>query len=223
MSIRIIVAEDVDVLREELVFRLNDQLDMEVVGEASTGAQAVLLAREREADVALLDIEMESIRAGIEAAARIHPEKPDMKIIYLTAHDSDDMILTAMATGAVDYFVKGNEDEALFSHIRMAYRGTPMMSGRAQGVVLREYSRLRRNEASLLYFVNTLSLLTPTERELIRYLLLGMNARQISEARVVELDTVKSQIHSIRNKFGCGRTKEIVNQIRALGLEYLFR
>ena len=135
---------------------------------------------------------------------------------------NDDMILTAMATGAVDYFVKGSDNDELYRHIRMAYEGNPIMSAHTQEVMLREYSRLRRNEFSLLYFVNTLASLTPTERTLIRYLLQGLNARQISEIRVVGIETVKSQIHSIREKFGCTRTKEIVAFIRQLGLEHLF-
>ncbi len=223
MSIRIIAAEDNDVLREDLCQALSRQPDFEVVGAAASGARAVELALAEEFDVILLDIEMESVQAGIDAAARIHPQKPEVKIIYLTAHDNDDMILTAMATGAVDYFVKGSDNESLFRHIRMAYEGNPIMSGHTQEVMLREYSRLRHNEMSLLYFVNTLASLTPTERELVRYLLQGLNARQISEVRVVGLDTVKTQIHSIREKFGCGRTKEIVTRIRDLRLEHLFR
>ena len=222
MTIRIIVAEDHDVLREDLVQQLSGQPDFQVVAQAASGAEAVKVARETEFDVILLDIEMEHIHAGIEAAGKIHAEKPEAKIIYLTAHDNDDMILTAMASGAVDFFVKGNDEQWLYKHIRMAYSGNPIMSEHTQSVMLREYSRLRRNEVSLLYFVNTLSRLTPKERELIRYLLQGLNARQISEIRCVELDTVKSQIQSIRSKFGCSRTKEIVAQIRALGLEYLF-
>lgn len=222
MAIRIIAAEDNEVLREDLVTELSRQPDFEVVAAVSSGAAAVEAALETEFDVILLDIEMESMRAGIDAAARIHPAKPQAKIIYLTAHDNDDMILTAMATGAVDYFVKGNKDEWLYKHIRMAYSGNPIMSEHTQAVMLKEYSRLRRNETSLLYFVNTLSRLTPTERELVKYLLQGLNARQISEVRYVGLDTVKSQIHSIREKFGCSRTKEIVALIRGLDLEYLF-
>lgn len=223
MSIRIIVAEDNDVLREDLCRELDRQPDFQVAADVASGAEAVRAALSVDFDVILLDIEMESIQAGIDAAARIHPQKPQTKIIYLTAHDNDDMILTAMATGAVDYFVKGGSDELLFQHIRMAYEGNPIMNEHTQAVMLREYSRLRRNESSLLFFVNTLSLLTPTERELVRYLLQGLNARQISEVRVVGLDTVKTQIHSIREKFGCSRTKEIVTQIRDLGLEHLFR
>ena len=223
MSIRIIIAEDNDILREDLRCELNCEPDLEVVADVATGAAAVQAALELEFDVILLDIEMETVQAGIDAATQIHPQKPQAKIIYLTAHGSDDMILTAMATGAVDFFVKGNSDEQLLRHIRMAAGGTPIMSEHTQAVMLQEYSRLRKNEESLLYFIHTLSLLTPTERELVRYLLQGLNPRQISEVRMVEKDTVKGQIRSIREKFGCSHTKEIVARIRSLGLEHLFR
>ena len=221
--IRVLVVDDMQPICRRYEKLINQEEDMEVVGLAFSGAEALEMVRTLEPNVVLMDIEMETIQAGIDAAAAIHPQKPEAKIIYLTAHDNDDMILTAMATGAVDYFVKGSQDEWLFEHIRMAYAGNPTMSEHTQRVMLREYSRLRRNETSLLYFVNTLSLLTPTERELVRYLLQGLNARQISEVRVVGQDTVKTQIHSIREKFGCSRTKEIVLRIRELGLEYLFR
>ena len=141
MNIRIIVAEDNDVLLEDLCQELNGQPDFQVVATTSSGVGAVEAALAMEFDVILLDIEMETIQAGIDAAAAIHPQKPEAKIIYLTAHDNDDMILTAMATGAVDYFVKGSQDEWLFEHIRMAYAGNPTMSERTQRVMLQEYSR----------------------------------------------------------------------------------
>ena len=223
MSIRIIIAEDNDVLREDLCSELSREAELEVVASVASGAAAVQAALQMEFDVILLDIEMDSSQAGIDAAAQIHVQKPQAKIMYLTAHDSDDMILTAMATGAVDFFVKGNPNKWLLRHIRMAAAGTPIMSEHAQAVMLQEYSRLRKSEESMLFFVHTLSLLTPTERELVRYLLQGLNLRQISEVRMVSKDTVKSQIRSIREKFGCAHTKEIVAQIRTLGLEHLFR
>ena len=174
-------------------------------------------------DIFLMDIEMEQVDAGIRAAEKIRAADPDAKIIYLTAHETENMVVVAMATGAVDYVVKGGREDELFRHIRMAYAGQPLLSPQIQGIVMKEYTRLRRSENNLLFFINNLSRLTPTERELVRYLLQGLNARQISEVRVVAQDTVKTQIHSIREKFGCARTKEIVLRIRELGLEYLFR
>ena len=222
MSIRILVAEDFTLLREDMCEVLSLQPDFQVVGSAASGAEAVELAARVPYDILLMDIEMEQVNAGILAAEKIRDADPEAKIIFLTAHETENMITVAMATGAVDYFVKGSDNELLYRHIRMAYAGTPIMSAHTQEVMLREYSRLRRNEFSLLYFVNTLASLTPTERTLIRYLLQGLNARQISEIRVVGIETVKSQIHSIREKFGCTRTKEIVAFIRQLGLEHLF-
>ena len=222
MNIRIIVAEDNDVLLEDLCQELNGQPDFQVVATTSSGVGAVEAALAMEFDVILLDIEMETIQAGIDAAAAIHPQKPEAKIIYLTAHDNDDMILTAMATGAVDYFVKGSQDEWLFEHIRMAYAGNPTMSERTQRVMLQEYSRLRRSEKSLLFFINNVSQLTPAERSLVRYLLDGMKVKDIAAARCVEVVTVKTQIKGLLRKFGCTRTKEIVEMIHELGVEHLF-
>ena len=220
---KILLADDFALLREDLCETLGAQPDMEVVGAAESGAQVQEMAQKLDFDVLLIDIEMENTTAGIRAAENILAEKPDAIVIFLTAHETENMILMSMGAGAVDYVVKGCPDEELLEHIRKAYEGEPMLDARVQHMVLKEYSRLRHNETSLLYFVNTLSLLTPTERELVRYLLQGLNARQISEVRVVAQDTVKTQIHSIREKFGCARTKEIVLRIRELGLEYLFR
>ena len=90
MNIRIIVAEDNDVLLEDLCQELNGQPDFQVVATTSSGVGAVEAALAMEFDVILLDIEMETIQAGIDAAAAIHPQKPEAKIIYLTAHNNHD-------------------------------------------------------------------------------------------------------------------------------------
>ena len=101
------------------------------------------------------------------------PCKPDTIVIFLTAHETENMILMSMGAGAVDYVVKGCPDEELLEHIRKAYEGEPMLDARVQHMVLKEYSRLRRSEKSLLFFINNVSQLTPAERSLVRYLLDG--------------------------------------------------
>ena len=222
MNIRIIVAEDNDVLLEDLCQELNGQPDFQVVATTSSGVGAVEAALAMEFDVILLDIEMETIQAGIDAAAAIHPQKPEAKIIYLTAHDTDRMILTAMATGAVDYIVKGCSDEELLTHIRAAAAGHPMLDAKIQNMVFKEYSRLRASEKSLLFFINSVSKLTSAERALVRLLLDGKKVREIAEIRCVEVVTVKTQIKGLLRKFGCARTKDIVELIRELNVAHLF-
>ena len=207
---KILIADDFELLREDLCDTLGAQADMEVVGAAQSGAQVEEMAARLDFDVLLIDIEMENTTAGIRAAENILAEKPDTIVIFLTAHETENMILMSMGAGAVDYVVKGCAEEE------------PMLDARVQHMVLKEYSRLRRSEKSLLFFINNVSQLTPAERSLVRYLLDGMKVKDIAAARCVEVVTVKTQIKGLLRKFGCTRTKEIVEMIHELGVEHLF-
>ena len=222
MAIRIIVADDFQLLREDLQEILSQQEDMEIVGLASSGREAVELALTKDFDILLLDVEMETASSGIRAAEQILEKKPDAKILFLTAHEGSDTILSAMGAGAVDYVVKGCPEETLLAHIRAADLGEPRLEAQVQQVVMQEYSRLRRSEQSLLFFINKVSQLTPAERALVRCLLDGYKVREIAELRCVEMVTVKTQIKGLLRKFGCGRTREIVEMIRSLKIDHLF-
>ena len=168
---RILVAEDFDIIREDLCDTLNAQSDMCVVGQASSGAEITALAGSVDCDLILMDIEMETTAAGIKAAEEILEEHPDIMVLFLTAHETENMILTSMGAGAVDYIVKGCPDEELLMHIRSAAAGRPMLDAKIQNMLLKEYSRLRSSEKSLLFFINSVSKLTAAERELVRLLL----------------------------------------------------
>ena len=104
---KILIADDFELLREDLRELINLQPDMKVVGVASSGKEIVELAKKTEFDLILMDIEMEQTNAGILAAERIKQEKPESEIIFLTAHETKEMIVTAMGVGAADYLVKG--------------------------------------------------------------------------------------------------------------------
>ena len=220
--IRILIADDFALLREDVRETINRQEDMQVVGEAASGAELTALAERVPFDLALVDVEMETTTAGVRATEQILQRKPDALILFLTAHETESMILTSMGAGAVDYIVKGCTEEELLRHIRAAYEGEPLLDARIQHTVLKEYSRLRRSERSLLFFINSVSKLTPTERALVRCLLDGFKVREIAEMRCVEVVTVKTQIKGLLRKFGCTRSKEIVEMIRELGVEHLF-
>ncbi len=220
--ITILIADDFDLLRQDMTELINAQPDMQVVGQASTGAGLVELAKNVKSDMILMDIEMENVSAGIQAAEAVRELDPDRMILYLTAHDTDRMILTAMGTGAVDYIVKGADDQTVLAHIRAAAAGRPMLDAKIQATVMREYSRLRRSEQSLLFFINNVSQLTATERELVRLLLQDKKVRDIAAARCVEVVTVKTPIKGLLHKFGCTRTKEVVELIRQLNISHLF-
>jgi len=222
MAIRVLVAEDFQLLREDLCETLSAGEDIEVVGQAASGAEIVQLAQKTAFDVILMDIEMETTTAGIRATEEILQEKPEAVIVFLTAHETDEMILLSMGAGAADYIVKGCPDEDILRHVRLAARGEAQLESRIQQTVLREYSRLQRSEQSLLFFINMVSQLTPAERALVRCLLEEKKVREIAQIRCVEVVTVKTQIKGLLRKFGCSRTKEIVQLVRQLKLDHLF-
>lgn len=223
MSIRILVADDFELLREDMCEVLSLQPDFQVVGSAGSGAEAVELAARVPYDILLMDIEMEQVNAGILAAEKIRDADPDAKIIFLTAHETDDMITSAMGTGAVDYVVKGCEEERLLEHIRRASQGRAELEPKIQNTVMQEYARLRRSERSLIFFINNVAHLTPAEHELVKLLLQDKKVAEIARLRCVEVVTVKTQIKGLLHKFGCSRTKEIVKMIRQMNLEHLFQ
>lgn len=220
--IKVAIVEDFELIREDLKELIDSQEDMQVVWAAETGVQAVELAEKEATDIILMDIEMETINAGILAAEKIRDKNSEQKIIFMTAHETNEMIITAMGTGAVDYLVKGEDSEEILSHIRNAFAGRATMNSRIQETIMREYSRLQRSERSLLFFIHNVSQLTAAERELVKLLLEGMKVKEIAQVRCVEMITVKTQIKSLLRKFGCSRTKEIVSMIRDLHLSHLF-
>lgn len=219
---RILIADDFQLLREDLTELINHQRDMEVVGTAASGKEIVSLAETTGFDLILMDIEMETMNAGIIATQKICQDHPEAGIIFLTAHETHDMIVTAMGAGALDYVVKGCEDEELLYHVRCALNGNPVMSTKIHETVMQEYARLQQSEKSLLFFINNISKLTSTEREMIKFLLQGYRVHEIAEARCVEASTIKTQIKGLLRKFGCSRTKEIVKIIKELNIEHLF-
>lgn len=216
------IADDFELLREDLSELLSGQPDMEVVGCAASGKEIVELSAQVEYDLILMDIEMESMNAGIAATERIREQKPHANVIFLTAHETREMIVTAMGAGAADYLVKGCPDEELLTHIRCAYEGHPIMQSMIHETIMQEYVRLQRSERSLLFFINNISKLTGTEREMIKLLLQGCKVNEIAKIRCVETSTIKTQIKGLLRKFGCSRTKEIVQIIHELNIEHLF-
>ena len=205
-TIRVMVAEDFPLLREDFCDVVSAQSDMEVVGSAASGEEIASLADTVPCDVILMDIEMETIDAGIRAAEVITARHPEVKILFLTAHETDDMITSAMGTGAVDYVVKGCEEERLLEHIRRASEGRAELDPKIQNTVMQEYARLRRSE-----------------HELVKLLLQDKKVAEIARLRCVEVVTIKTQIKGLLGKFGCSRTKEIVKMIRQMNLEHLFQ
>ncbi|MDO5725925.1 MAG: response regulator transcription factor [Tissierellia bacterium] len=220
--IKVLIADDFRLLREDLEDILSEYENIEVVGAAESGEEAVKLALEKKPDVCLMDIDMETPTAGIDAAKKIIDELPNTKVIYLTAYEADDIIIDSMGVGAANYLVKDVEDDKLVEKIEQAYLNQNVLEPDINRTLMNEYTRLRYSEQSLLFFINNVGKLTPAEFEIVKMMLEGKTNKEIAKARFVEAVTIKSQVRSILNKFGCSRKREMVEMIKNLKLEYLF-
>lgn len=221
-KIRVMIAEDFEIIREDFIEKINDESDMIVVGSAGSGKEIMELAETTKCDIILMDMEMEKINSGLEAAEIIFGKFPDINIIFLTIHEADDLVFSALSVGAVDYVIKTTPFETIAEHIRNMYHGTITLLPEIQERLRYEFSRLKRSEQSLFYFITKVTALTPAEKMLIRLLMEGKKVVEIAKIRSVEVVTVKTQIQGLLRKFECRRTKDIVKMIYELELERLF-
>lgn len=220
--IKVMIAEDIDILRENFAQIVDEQEDMEVVGTASSGQAIVQMVETVVPDVILMDIEMDKRHDGIEAADEILTYTQGVRVVFLTVHEDDETVFKAFEAGAVDYVIKSLPEEIIIQSIRQAYENQSIIRSEIAQKIRNEFTRLKKNEASLLLVIDIISKLTPSEFEIIRLLLLNMTVADIAKARFVTVSTIKSQINMLLKKFDRKRTKEILVLIRELKLTYFF-
>lgn len=221
--IKVLLADDYDVIRTYIKNVLERDGDISVAAECSSGEEAFSVYENGKFDIVLMDIEMADKDDGIRAADAILKMDDSIPLLYLTSHESDETIVRAMSNGARDYVVKGCDDDVLRERVRKARDGSTQLDSAVQRVLMDEYKRLRKSEKSLLYFIQNLGNLTPAEKELISYFIEGLKVREIAERRFVETTTVKSQIRTLLQKFGVSRSTDVVKMVKELGVEYLFK
>lgn len=222
IKIKILIADDMEAHRRRLNRIISAQPDMEVVGLAQSGYEAVLLSATRRPDIILMDIEMESKTAGIQSARQINQNLPDIRIVMLTAHQDESLIFQSYQSGIVDYIIKTASNEEIISGIRHAYEGTSPIRGEIAQIIRNEFMRLRNNESSILYVINNISQLTTSELAVLKLFCQHKTKREIAQERVVEYDTVKKQTSSILKKFNKESISDVVDLIKELNLlDYL--
>lgn len=221
IPIRIMIADDNLEIRSYFSNILTHETDMELAGCASSGAEAIRMARELKPDIILMDIQMETRVAGIAASKQIIEEMPGTKIIILTILEDDDLLFQAYCAGVTDYIIKTDSISQILTSVRNAYQNQFILRPQYAEKIVVELKRVKEEQMSLLYSLNMLTKLSNSEFEVLKCLYQGMNARQISEARFVSLGTVKTQIHSILQKFGLKSMNEVIKQLKVIRFDYI--
>jgi two-component system response regulator NreC len=213
MSIRILLADDHTILRAGLKMMLNAQPDMEVVGEAQDGRQALQEAQRLQPDIILMDITMPDIN-GIEATKQLKRLLPDVKVLILTMHEHEEYVFQALRAGASGYMLKEAADTDLISALRIIQSGQFYLSPTAQSVMVGDYlQRVRTGEEKDSY-----SSLTEREREILKLVAEGYTNNQIAERLVISPKTVDTHRTHIMDKLNLHSRAELVKYAMRRGL-----
>lgn len=192
---RILVADDHGLVRRGLRMILDAQPDLEVVGEASDGAEAVRLALSDEVDLAILDISMPRM-TGLQAARELQQRRPQLCVLILSMHENEQYLYEALRAGASGYVVKKVADRDLVEACRAAMRGEPFLYPGAVTTLINNYLRSARRGEGLR------DPLTPRETEVIKLVAESYTNRQIAEALVISEKTVDRHRANILEKLG---------------------
>jgi DNA-binding NarL/FixJ family response regulator len=190
MPIRILIADDHSVVRQGLRMFLQLDSELDVVGEASDGAEARRLAGELAPDVVLMDLLM-PVMDGIAATEAIRQALPDTEVIALTSVLEDASVVAAVKAGAIGYLLKDTKADDLCRAIKAAAAGQVQLSPEAAARLVREVRAPERPEA-----------LTERETDVLRLLAEGKANKEIAQALAIGEKTVKTHVSSILSKLG---------------------
>ncbi|MER5373643.1 response regulator transcription factor [Streptomyces sp. NPDC002132] len=212
MSIRVLLADDQALLRSAFRVLVDSEPDMEVVGEASDGAEAVRLAKEREADVVLMDIRMPGTD-GLAATRLISadPTLTDVRVVILTTFEVDDYVVQSLRAGASGFLGKGSEPDELLSAIRVAAGGDALLSPAAtKGLIARFLAQGDPDDVRDPARARALDALTVREREVLVQVAGGHSNDEIAERLEVSPLTVKTHVNRSMAKLGARDRAQLV-------------
>ena len=189
--ISVLIADDHPVVRQGLRTFLELQEDMEIVGEAAGGEEAVALVQELLPDVVLMDLVMPGVD-GVEATRRIRDVSPATKVIALTSFTDDETVFASIKAGAAGYLLKDVRPQALSEAILTVHRGEALLHPTIAAKLMQEFAQRDKRSAK--------DPLTEREHDVLRHIARGMSNKEIAAALVLSEKTIKTHVSNILQK-----------------------
>jgi DNA-binding NarL/FixJ family response regulator len=212
MSIRLLIADDQRLFRQSLRIALERVADLKVVGEAGDGQEAYEQAKALRPEMVLMDVEMPKLD-GIAATSLLAKERPDIKILMLSAYADDERVLHGIQAGAVGYIVKDATPEEFVKIIRATHNGEDITSPYLANLHPVVLARLRGNAAvaSPASCTDAAAFnLSPREKDIVEFLVQGRSNKEIADQLCLSSDTVKAHLQHIFRKLGVSSRLEAV-------------
>ena len=197
MKIRVLVADDHAIIREGLRVMLGNQPDMEVVGIAANGREAIQLVDKHEPDIAVIDLSMPELN-GVEAIQQMMPRHPHLQVVVLSIHETKPYVYRALKAGAKGYLVKETAGLEVVDAVRAVYGGERYLSQSITDLLTTEtFQKLES-----LIEVSPLEVLSPREREILQLVAEGKTSQEIAERLSISPKTVDTYRSRLMHKIG---------------------
>lgn len=209
--ISVLIADDHTIVRSGVRLLLNAEAEFQVVGEARDGFEALKLAEELHPDVVLMDISMPGMD-GMEATRQLKARFPDINILVLTMHRSDEYFFEMLKTGASGYVLKGADPAELIQAVRVVGHGEVYLYPTMASHLVQQY--LKKSHSSP---ENSLAI-SPREKEILHLLAEGYSSKEIADKLVISQSTVHTHRTNIMSKLGLSSRRELIQYAREHGL-----
>ncbi len=203
-KIRVLLADDHTILRDGIRALLEDQADIEVIGEAEDGLATVRMVAQLKPDVVVMDIAMPLLN-GLEATRQIQRDFPLVRVLILTMHENEEYIRQVLAAGALGYVLKDAAARDLLDAIRSVNRGEAVLSPAITRLVIEDYLRWGDIPPE-----DTSNRLTPREREVLQLIAEGYTNKQIAEILSLSIKTVQSHRTNMMSKLDLHDRGELI-------------
>ncbi|MGZ8804072.1 MAG: response regulator [Microbacterium sp.] len=210
-AVRVVVVDDQPVIRAAVVHLVAHEPDLEVVGEAATGSDAVRVVRRERPDVVIMDIRMPD-GDGIDATRAIcgDPELSATRVLILTTFEDEAYVVEALRAGAGGFIGKGADPDEIITAVRTVHAGDALLSPRATRTLIDRYARIGRRAASSAQPPADVGTLTERESEVLVRVAQGLSNAQIADALVISPLTAKTHINRIMTKLGAHDRAQLV-------------
>jgi DNA-binding NarL/FixJ family response regulator len=210
--LRILIADDHPLVRSGMRALLSATEDMEVIGEAATGEEAIIKASTIQPDVIVMDLRMPGI-SGIEATRRILQENAHIRVLVVTLFEDDDSVFAALRAGARGYILKDASEDDVLQAIRIVSSGDAIFDTPVAQRLINFFAAPRLTEPVLPF-----SDLTQREREILTFIAQGYSNAEIAQSLVINMKTVRNYISSIFSKLQVADRAQAIIRAREAGM-----
>ncbi|RFB13365.1 DNA-binding response regulator [Bacillus sp. HNG] len=212
--VKLLIVDDHAVVRSGLMMLLNGKNNIEVIGEASEGDEAIQKAKELNPDVILMDLSMPHGKDGLTATQELHEHMPNIAILILTMHDDEEYLFRAIHAGASGYILKNAPHEDLLGAIESVSSGNAYLTPSATKVLMSGYlDRVKNGDNT-----DSFAILSEREKEVLEWIAKGYSNKEIAEHLVISVKTVESHKSNLMEKLGLKTRPELVKYAMKKGL-----